>query len=523
LAAPVNIAAVDAGSNAIRLLIARATSPDRYEILDSERASVRLGHNAFTRHSLSNDTIAKAARAFRHFRRMMDRYHVVMYRAVATSAAREARNRHTLIERIRRKSGLEIEVISGEEEARLTCAGVLRALAGNISPRLIFDLGGGSLEVNLLERGVVTRRVALPLGTVRLMETYKIEGVITEDAAARIRDHVLMLLRSALPSPPSLAGSVAVACGGNAEALAPLAAGPRLRGLPTINLRLLRDQVWHIARLDVPRRVKVFHVRRDRAEVMGIAAIVLATLGQYLNLRSMVVPGAGVREGILLDLMAAQYSGLAPSEDEKRTADRLRASAEWFGRRFNYDAGHAEQVRRVAVSLFDQLRPLHEMGPDERLALELGAILHDVGHTIGNKLHHRHGEYLVRFGDIPGLRGWRCDMVAALVRYHNCRSEPQMDHKSYASLDGDRREDARMLVALLRIAERLESGHRRMVGEVSVDVEHGEAIFRVQMQNGARLDVAGLTRKAAMFEREFGLRPVFRRAQAKTKAKVKVA
>jgi exopolyphosphatase/guanosine-5'-triphosphate,3'-diphosphate pyrophosphatase len=358
---------------------------------------------------------------------------------------------------------------------------------------------------------------------VRLMETYKIEGVITEDRATRIRDHVLILLRSALPTPPSLAGGVAAACGGNAEALAPLAAGPRLRGLPTINLRLLRDQVWHIARLDVARRMKAFRVRRDRAEVMGIAAIVLATLGQYLNLRSMVVPGVGVREGILIDLIAAQYSRVTPSADEKRAEDRLRAGAEWFARRFNYDAGHAEQVRRLAVSLFDQLRPLHEMGPDERLLLELGAILHDVGHTIGRKSHHRHGEYLVRFGDIPGLRGWRRDMVAALVRYHNCKSEPQMDHKSYTALDGDRREDARMLVALLRIAERLESGHRRMVGDVCVDVEDGQAIFRVQMQNGARLDVGGLGRKAAMFEREFGLRPVFRRAQTKSKVRGKVA
>jgi exopolyphosphatase / guanosine-5'-triphosphate,3'-diphosphate pyrophosphatase len=523
LAAPVNIAAIDAGSNAIRLLIARATSPDRYEILDSERASVRLGHNAFTRHAVSNDTIAKAARAFRHFRRMMDRHHVAMYRAVATSAAREARNRHILIERVRRKSGIEIEVISGEEEARLTCAGVLRLLPSHVTPRVIFDLGGGSLEINFLEGGAVTRRVALPLGTVRLMETYKIEGVITEDRATRIRDHVLILLRSALPTPPSLAGGVAAACGGNAEALAPLAAGPRLRGLPTINLRLLRDQVWHIARLDVARRMKAFRVRRDRAEVMGIAAIVLATLGQYLNLRSMVVPGVGVREGILIDLIAAQYSGVSPSADEKRVEDRLRAGAEWFARRFNYDAGHAEQVRRLAVSLFDQLRPLHEMGPDERLLLELGAILHDVGHTIGRKSHHRHGEYLVRFGDIPGLRGWRRDMVAALVRYHNCKSEPQMDHKSYTALDGDRREDARMLVALLRIAERLESGHRRMVGDVCVDVEDGQAIFRVQMQNGARLDVGGLGRKAAMFEREFGLRPVFRRAPTKSKVRGKVA
>jgi exopolyphosphatase/guanosine-5'-triphosphate,3'-diphosphate pyrophosphatase len=517
VAAPVHLAAIDAGSNAMRLVIARATSPDRYEILDNERAAVRLGHNAFTRHVLSAETIAKAARAFRHFRRVMDQHHVSVYRAVATAAAREARNRQVLIERIRRKSGIELEVISGEEEARLVSSAVLRTLGSNISPRVIFDLGGGSLEVSFLRDRKVERRVALPLGTVRLMETYRIEGVITEDTATRIRDHVLTLLRSAIPSPQNLANAAAVACGGNAEALTFLAPGPRLRGFATVNVRLLRDQIWKILSVDITRRMKVFRVRRDRAEVMGIAAVVLATLAQYLNLRTFLVPGVGVREGILLDLMAAQYSGSAESDDERRAAERQRAGAEWFARRFNYDVAHGEQVRQLAVSIFDQLRPLHDMGRELRLVLELGAILHDVGHIVSNKSHHRHGEYLVRNGEIPGLRGWRRDMVADLVRYHNCKSEPQTDHKYYASLDSQRRQQERMLTAILRIAERLESEHRRMVRGITVDVVRGQAIFRVQMQNGARLDAMGLTRKAALFEREFHLQPVFKRAQVKEK------
>jgi exopolyphosphatase/guanosine-5'-triphosphate,3'-diphosphate pyrophosphatase len=284
-----------------------------------------------------------------------------------------------------------------------------------------------------------------------------------------------------------------------------------------VNVRLLRDQMWKILGADVPHRMKIFRVRRDRAEVMGIAAAVLAALARYLNLRSFIVPCVGVREGILLDLMAAQYSGAAVSDEERHEAERLRAGAEWFARRLNYDGPHAEQVRQLAVSLFDQLRPLHEMGPELRLVLELGAILHDVGHVVSNKSHHRHGEYLIRNGEIPGLRGWRRDMAADLVRYHNCKSEPQMDHKIHASLDSKRRQQERMLTAILRIAEKLESEHRRMVGGVSVDVVRGQAIFRVQMQNGARLDIAGLTRKSALFENEFHLRPVFKRAQANEK------
>ena len=164
MAAPVQLAAIDAGSNAIRLVIARATSPKHIEILDNERASVRLGHNAFTRHIIGSDTIDRATRAFRQFRDRMDQYNVGAYRAVATAAAREARNHRRLMDRVRRKAGIELEVISGEEEARLVCQAVQWALGDRAQPRVIFDLGGGSLELNFYQRGVLEHRIGAAAG-----------------------------------------------------------------------------------------------------------------------------------------------------------------------------------------------------------------------------------------------------------------------------------------------------------------------------------------------------------------------
>ena len=98
---------------------------------------------------------------------------------------------------------------------------------------------------------------------------------------------------------------------------------PRLKGVPTINLRLLRERAWQILPLDVPGRMDAFRLGSDRAEVIGIAAIVLDTLGAWLNLRTMVVPGVGVREGILLDLVSLKYSpaGMRPSEEKGSAAD----------------------------------------------------------------------------------------------------------------------------------------------------------------------------------------------------------
>ena len=502
----------------MRLVVARATSPDRLEILQNERAPVRLGHNAFTRRELSNETISEAVRAFRTFREIMDHYHTSVYRAVATSAAREARNRQTLIDRVRRKAGIALEVITGEEEARLVCKAVLAALQGLMVPRLIFDLGGGSLELNFYRGAALERRIPLPLGTVRLMETYGLEGPIGEDTVEKLRLHTLALLRSAMPVPPNLSGAVVVACGGNAESLASLAPGPRIKGVATINLRLMKERAWEILRLDVAARMKTFRLRRDRAEVVGIAAIVLDTLGSWLNLRSLAVPAVGVREGILLDLLAAQYVPAAAASDEQRErTESMLAAARWFGRRLDYDAKHAEQVKDLAVTLFDQLHPLHEMGPELRAVLEAGSLLHDVGHFISHKAHHRHGDYLVRNAQIPGLRGWRRNMVASLVRYHNAKSEPQLNHHAYASLGSARRRQLRQLTALLRIAEKLESEHRQGVSGVDVDVEGNVAFFRIHVRNGTRLNVESVARKARMFEREFHLEPVFKRAQSKIK------
>ncbi|MGA7919368.1 MAG: HD domain-containing protein [Candidatus Acidiferrales bacterium] len=517
MAAPVQLAAIDAGSNAIRLVIARATSPKRIEILDSERAAVRLGHNAFTRRVISGTTISRAARAFRQFRDKMDQYNVCAYRAVATAAAREARNYRRLMERIRRKAGIELEVISGEEEARLVCSAVGWALGDRLQPRLIFDLGGGSLELNFFQRGILEHRIGLPLGTIRLMETYSIEGAIDEDHANRLRHHILSLLRSVMPSPPKLTRSLAVACGGNAEALVRIAQGPTIERISSINTRLLRDQAWRILSLDVPGRMRVFRLRRDRAEVIGIAAIIFTTLAKWLDLHNMLVPGVGVREGILLDLVAEQYSVRITSEEEKGRASELLANARWFARRLDYNPQHAEQVTRLALSLFDQLRPIHEMGAELRLVLELAAMLHDVGHFVCRKSHHRHGEYLIRNGEIPGLRGWRRDMVAAIVRYHNSKSEPQLDHASYAALDGERRRQVCLLTSLLRIAEKLESEHAQHINGVDLQISGHKAIFVIRATNGTRLDLLGLGRKSSLFEAEFHLKPEFRRAQGKEK------
>ena len=511
---PVHLAAIDAGSNAIRLLIARATSPDDIRVLKAERCAVRLGHNVFVRGSFDRQTMRRAVKVFAHFRALLERYHVSSYRAVATSAAREARNRRLLVDRIFAKTGIALEVIDGQEEARLEVLAVLSAMAPRAAPRLVLDLGGGSLELIFLAGGRPSRSIQIPVGTVRILEQLGIHGSIGKTRADDVRAIVLDAMDRAVSR--SLLGvrGLVAACGGNAEALARLMPGRTVAGQATLDLKTLRRDLGDVLRLDVPARMRAFGVRRDRAEVLGIAAIVLDAIGSRLGASAFIVPGVGIREGIVRELVEARKKQAADEE-----AHPLLDVARSLARRFDADPAHADQVKRLALSLFDQLRDVHRMGAKERKLLEAGAILHDVGRFVNDVRHHAHGAYLVRNSALPGIAGWRRDMLACLVRYHNNKTRPRASHPEYAELSPGRRRQVRILAGILRIAEGLDRDHKGNVWRVRVEVEGDEALLRIFGADGSAQLLEESRRKAQLFQEVFGLRARFRKAGEKRQLK----
>lgn len=510
---PVHIAAIDAGSNAVRLSVARAYSALDIEPLHTERYPLRLGESVFLRPRFSEEIIKKSAKAFRHLREVMDDFGVTRYRAVATSATREARNRNAFVRTIKRKSKIALEVISAAEESRLGREAVLAALGPEALPRCILDLGGGSLEVSILQDHSVEQSAQLPLGTVRLMTTLNLPGVIRPAQAEQVRRYVRALLESKLVPRPNLGESIGVALGGNAETLAHIAPGPREHGLETIELPLLRARLPEILKRDVRERMKAYAVRRDRADVMGIAAITFITLGRYLNLRTFAIPGVGVREGLLQEIAREAFSRREPHR-YNAAARQLLTGTRSFARRLEYDQQHAEHVRELSILLFDQLQPVHHLPAQSRVLLEAGALLHDTGHMISHRGHHKHGEYLALNGDIPGLEGRDRAIVAALVRYHNRKSEPAGHHAAYSSLNNADKRITRRLSAILRVAEALDHSHRQRVLKLRASFQRGAAGMLVHARGDAAEDLRDASRSVELFEKEFHVRLYFRQARS---------
>jgi exopolyphosphatase/guanosine-5'-triphosphate,3'-diphosphate pyrophosphatase len=489
---PVRLGAIDAGSNAIRVVIAELASTELMRI-EAERIPVRLGHNAFTHGILEPKTIDDAVAAFVHFRERFDHHQVSMYRAVATSAVRNSGNRDVLLHRLYHEAGIELEVIEGEEEARLVRKAVSQAMGGQ-SPRVILDLGGGSLEVNV-RSGSAWRGHSLPVGTVRLLETFGLDGAIAETEAGMVRRYAATLMT---PIARAANGhATAAITGGNADALA------KIFGEQGFDLADLEKGLPGIVGATVDERIARFNIKRDRAEVLGIAALVFATVARQLGLSRLVAPGVGVREGVLIELAETAREEQAKAEGAHDKA--LLTAARGFANRVDHDTTHGEHVRLLARQLFHQLRDVHGVPDDKGVLLEVAALLHDVGEVVNQRGHHKHSEYMIRWGRIPGLDDTGREMVALMARCHRKDPGRAKEIINSSSLPKEQRGQLRKMTALLRLADCLDSEHRSRVEQVVATRMGNSIVLDLVVRDGPSREDAALTRKADLLRDELGL------------------
>jgi exopolyphosphatase/guanosine-5'-triphosphate,3'-diphosphate pyrophosphatase len=302
---PLRVAAVDVGSNAIRYAAAEFTAPGAYRMIDQERVPLRLGSDAFAAGELSDATMDAVVRTLAGFRTRMDALGVRARRAVATSATRDSRNGAELAARVRREAGVELEIIGGAEEARLAWAAVASAVAMGSAAWVTVDVGGGSVEVSLVDAGGIRWSESRPLGAVRLLQA---AGADPERLRPLIRDALatLRIPASADGAPPR----GLIATGGNADALAKLV-GPKPGRGRTVHLPLatLRRLIATLAALTPEERIAQLGLRRDRADVVLPGALVYESVAEIVGVDEILVPGVSLRDGILVDLANTLIEG----------------------------------------------------------------------------------------------------------------------------------------------------------------------------------------------------------------------
>lgn len=501
---------VDMGSNAVRFLIAEVTA-GAIGILENHRLPVRLGRDVFHTGQIPDQALGEVVDAFRRFRASCDRHEVARVRAIATSAMRDARNRDLLLDRVRDASGIEIEVISGTQEAYLLKLAVESKVDLRQGRSLLVDVGGGSVELVLVEDGQVVNADSYRLGALRMLQALRDGDDPGETFVELLHKHLKSLEHRIADRFEKGRIDRYVAVGGNIESLADLVEarvpGRRADGHESHALDELRREVMDLARLSIDERMAKRGLKPDRADTIVPAGIVYVHLGELAGVARVLVPRVGIKDGLLIEIVSGHLEAFS-AEDH---VDVVLSSCRAMGRRFHCETAHAEAVLTLARQLFDQTRELHGLGGRARVLLEAAALLHDVGVAVNNDGHHKHSQYLIQSSELVGLTDEERLLVAMLARYHR-KSPPQREHEDFMRLRRRDRTLVERLTALLRLADALDRQHASVVRGVSVKIREGSVELRPivggDQLTRLTLEAKAVEEKGSLFGQLFGRTPV---------------
>jgi exopolyphosphatase/guanosine-5'-triphosphate,3'-diphosphate pyrophosphatase len=489
---PPVLAAIDVGTNAVRLELARPDPDGALETLHQERDPIRPGEGVFATGSMPKETADRLLSTLRRYAALCRR-HKARVRAVATSALREARNRNEIVRRVREEAGLDLEVVSGKEEARLICLGVLHRKQPD-ARSLLVDIGGGSTEVATATGEKPDNLWSLALGSVRLTEVFNASKTVTPKQLRLMRSFVAEIVRKTLPTKISKLPKVALGSSGTINAVVSFASSDNASHA---SARQLSQAVDTLAEMPPDRRRKRFDPRR--ADIIVAGAVILEGVTKHLGIDAVTAVNRGLRDGLLVDLLYRQ--------DASRDHSLADAALE-IGRRFFFDEKHSRHVAKLALTLFDDLAALHHLPLSTRPYLEVAALLHDIGHAVSYERHHKHTYYLIHNADIPGLAERERELVARVARYHR-RSAPNMAHSAMEGLAPSEARTVRKLATLLRVADSLDRSHQQPIKSLKASKSKDGVALHLQAHKPVDLELWNADREVANFRSVYGKRLSF--------------
>jgi exopolyphosphatase/guanosine-5'-triphosphate,3'-diphosphate pyrophosphatase len=468
------LAAIDVGTNSIHMVIVQIqTSIPSFSVIESEKATVRLGERCAQTGNLTEDAMKRSLEALKRCQEICRTFKVEEIVAVATSATREAPNGHDFIRRIYEEIGLHVEVISGQEEARRIYLGVISAMELKDEPHLLIDIGGGSTEMILGDGRDPMHLSSTKIGAVRLTDLFVKTDPISQTEYDRLLGYILGSIERPTDDlsfllKDKLEGKTLKAIGtsGTIETLISLHAKEKLGLVPNplqgyeLPFTDLENIVWRLRRANLEERTVM--VRQKRAEIILAGAIVLLETMRLLGVPKIMLCQRALREGLVVDWMIRH----GYIEDGWRYQSTVRdRSILKLADKYGIDTKYAKHVAEHALSLFDQTKGIfHEWGDDERHLLWAAAMLHNAGHHVSHDAHHKHSYYLIRNGELLGYTESEIEAIANLARYHR-KSEPKKKHDNFQRLDNEHLKlFVRQASTFLRLATALD---RRQIGAIA--------------------------------------------------------
>ena len=496
------IAAIDIGSNSLKLAVIQAAASDSFTVVLQERERVRLGHETLKTHRLSAEAINLSADAIAKFRSIADARAADTIIAVATASVREAENAAEFVGEIKQRTGVSVEVLSSIEEARLI--GIAAAQNFNLTQGslLNIDIGGGSTELSLMRDGDPHKLFSMKLGAVGLTERFIASNPPKKKELENLRAEIFFALERPMRKIKGETWQISSGTSGTILNLAALlnAQNGDKSEKPVIGLKKLTALNEMMSRISLEERARLPIISPQRAEVIVAGGQILENVMRALKIETLEPCSFALREGVIIDyLREIEAEELPPVPDVE---DKRLRGVFAVGRRYGYEERHALQVAALAEKIFDQLAPRYNLKRHWRTLLSAAALLHDIGYHISHESHHKHSLYLIKYSEITGFSEDEKLAIANIARYHR-GSLPKDSHADFMKLSEKDRRTVSQLGAILRLADALDNGYENCVKDLKFkgDAQNLDLMLAAIADCVAELKAA--ERKKDLFEAAF--------------------
>jgi exopolyphosphatase/guanosine-5'-triphosphate,3'-diphosphate pyrophosphatase len=501
---PGRVAAIDIGSNSVRQIVADVAPDGAIRVVDEMKSSPRLGAGLTEGGALTDDAMRAAVEKVAHMVTLARQIGASKIEAVATSAVRDATNADAFVDLVRDQTGINVRVLSGQEEALLSFRSALAHFDLAEGRATVMDIGGGSLELSLSVDGLLERLESFPFGALRLTEEF-LEEPIRRRSVRKLRKHVREALRAKLRARDWRRAQL-IGSGGTFTTLAAISlARQEVATAETVQgTRVPRSELEHILEalqdMSLDERRGVPGLSAARADIIVAGLAVAAEVMDRLDAPEILVSGYGIREGLLLETARIALPAAGTGDARERSVQRLADTC-------RFEERHSRHVQMLALQLFDALGDRLGCTPRDRELLSDAALLHDIGYHISYSQHNKHSYYLVLHAELLGMTPAEQVVVANVARYHR-GSPPKKEHRNFGVLDRDLRARIKRLAGILRVADGFDRGHIAAVSRVKT--RWTERALRLTPVPSAkarslRLELWGASRKSELLAKVAGV------------------
>ena len=509
-----HFAVADVGSNAMRFQVAAVVDRGRhYQIVEQDRRGVRLGHQVFQTGKLDPKVAEAALSVLSEFKQVAERRKARLIRAVGTAALREASDARSFIARAK-KLGMPLEILSEEEEARLISLGIMSGLQFHLPLGLFLDIGGGSLELSVADATNNYCLFSLPLGAVRLTESFFSADPPRQKETKALRGFIEKELKPVVRRIQREKFTMVFGSAGTITTLGDtdtrLTGETKVGSLTVLRRPRLKALMNVLKREPVSRRASLISGDPKRADIIVAGGMVLLEVMTQLDLDYIFVSQRGLRDGLMVDLLHKHYANAAPGQEDAENAESL----EQIGQKYNFDALHARQVAQLALSLFYQLQKLHQLDEQHASVLRAAAMLHDIGTFIAFPKHHKHSYYLIKSSRPSSFTKEDVDLIANVARYHR-KAHPSPKHLGFSQLSPSSQNVVRKLSAILRVADALDYKREQNVKEVKCALS-GPKTLTIEgiASTNLKEEIERALEKGALMQEVFNVKLDIRQAKA---------